>query len=198
MTEFLDLNESRRSVYHIGRNSSYSAEDVADRLKELTPSLPTAFNIQTTRFVVVSDQVNEGVWDIIDEVQKEVLPGENYEIMAPVYQAAKEGIGTVLLFEDLEDVESMPTGEERAHRYKENNHGIAALATWLALREMDLGASLHHHNIGYDEGYDLSIKEYLGLPQTWELIAQMPFGSIETYPDPKDKMDVDEQVLYID
>ena len=46
---------------------------------------------------------------------------------------------------------------------------------WTALATENIGASLQHYNPLIDE----KIKEAFDIPESWELRAQMPFGSIE-------------------
>jgi len=68
----------------------------------------------------------------------------------------------------------------------------------LALAEMDLGANLQHFNIGYEQGFDKGTRELFNLPDSYEMIAQMPFGSIEQEPRKKEFIDTDEQVKVFD
>ena len=49
---------------------------------------------------------------------------------------------------------------------------------WQTLAENEVGASLQHYN----ELITQSVNKMFELPKTWELVAQMPFGSIETEP----------------
>lgn len=197
MSHLLDLMKERQSVYKIGKNSPVSLDQVKDQLTRLAQEAPSAFNSQTSRYVIISGQAHDLFWDTIHEVQKEVLSPEMYEIMSERFVNAKQGLGTVLLFEDRDQVDSMPTNKQRAHLYKENNHAMAALTVWLGLSELGLGASLQHHNIGYEEGFDQVIRDLLGLPDSYEMLAQMPFGSIEEPGANKDKIDPQVQVQVI-
>lgn len=169
-----------------------------DALRDIAAKLPSAVNSQSTRWVVVSGEKNTALWDLIDETQKGVLPDEAYAFFSTVFQQAKNGVGTILLFESREAVTSMPVSPERAELYKENNHGIASFATWLLLTELGLGTSLQHFNVGYEQGYDKSVRELLGLSDDWEMLAQMPFGSIETPADDKPKMSAEDRVIRVD
>ena len=65
---------------------------------------------------------------------------------------------------------------------------------WLALAEMDLGASLQHFNVGYEQGFDKGTKEMFNLPESYEMLAQMPFGSVEQEAGEKEHIDADVQV----
>lgn len=197
MNTLVELAQQRRSVYDIGTNTDVTAQDVYGKLAELAPELPSAFNAQTTRIVVVSGEAHLKVWDIIDATQQAGISAELYAGLAPRFARAKKGLGTVLLFEDRASVEAMPTSPQRRECYKENNHGIAVFAIGLILTELGLGASLQHHNIGYEQGFDKEIREYLELPADWELLAEMPFGSIEATPADKPKISVAEQVRHI-
>ncbi|HBY89433.1 MAG: hypothetical protein ACTHYF_07220 [Ruoffia tabacinasalis] len=57
---------------------------------------------------------------------------------------------------------------------------------WVTLAELNLGASLQHMNIGFEQGFDKSVKEMFNLAASYELVAQMPFGSIEGTPGEKE------------
>lgn len=55
-------------------------------------------------------------------------------------------------------------------------------------------ASLKHFNVGYEQGFDKATKEMFDLPESYEMLAQMPFGSIEQEAGEKDHIDTDVQV----
>ncbi|HLR92664.1 MAG TPA: nitroreductase family protein [Atopostipes sp.] len=180
MSQLTELVKDRRTHYAIGNNTELSNEEIANRITEVVRDVPTAFNSQTTRVAVVFGEENVKLWDHILDVQKDVLQGEMWDMMSGVMEGAKGGVGTVLFFEDLDAVENnMPVNGERAEVYKQNNNANAQYATWLAITELGLGGSLQHFNVGYEQGFDKSVKELLDLPERWELQAQMPFGSIE-------------------
>ena len=194
MSAFLDLLEKRRSIYTIGTNSDYTKEEITDRIRDVMKQVPTAFNSQTTRVVVLFDEAKDKFWDHIYDVQKDVLEGDVWEMMSGTITGSKNGIGTVLFFEDIDAVKQMPAQGIRGEAYKQNNNANAQYAVWLALTEMDLGATLQHFNVGYEQGFDRGTKEMFDLPDSYEMLAQMPFGSIEQEAGEKDHIDPDEQV----
>jgi hypothetical protein len=198
MSNFVDLIKKRRTIYALGTDSQYSKEDIENRIREVVQQVPSAFNSQTTRVVVLFDEANVKFWDHIYDVQKDVLEGEMWDMMSGVMNGAKEAIGTVLFFEDKEAVEQMPTQGARTEAYKQNNNANAQYAVWLALAEMDLGASLQHFNVGYEQGFDKGTKEMFDLPESYEMLAQMPFGSIEQEAGEKEHIDTNEQVKVFD
>lgn len=180
MSDFKDLLTKRRSQYAIGANTDVTAADVTAALNEVIPQVPSAFNSQATRVVVVSGENNVKLWELIKNVQKDVLDEATLNYMTPIMDGARDAVGTILFFEDRDAVESgIPANEERRLIYKNHASANAQLTTWLTLTELGLGANLQHFNIGYEQGFDRRIRELLDLSESWELIAQMPFGSIE-------------------
>lgn len=195
MSHLLELSNKRRSIYNLGNEANHSIEEITEFLGKLALGAPSAFNSQTTRLVVVAGDSHQKVGQVINEAQSAILDESMIEWFNGILGGALNGIGAVLFFEDREAVESMPTGsKERSEFYKEQNSAVAQYSTWLGLTELGYGASLQHFNIGYEQGFDKKIKEALGLPENWELNAQMPFGSIAEPAGEMPKIDLDEQV----
>ena len=197
MSHFTDLVKSRRTRYAIGNNTELSNEEIVTRIREIAREVPTASNSQTTRLVVLFGEDNVRLWDHILDVQKDVLQGEMWDMMSGVMEGAKGATGTILFFEDLDAVAKMPAEGAREEAYKQNNSANTQYAIWLALTELGLGGNLQHMNIGHKEGFDKSILEMFNLPASYELIAQMPFGSIEGDAFPKEYIEDDVRVQVI-
>lgn len=179
MSALTELVKNRRSQYAIGNDTDLTNEEIVERITKIVRDVPSASNSQTTRLAFVFGEENEKLWSHILDVQKDVMQGEMWDMMSGVMEGAKNGVGTIIFFEDLDAVEKMPTSPSRTEVYKQNNNANVQYAVWLALTEMGLGGSLQHMNVGYEQGFDRSVKELLGLPERWEMQAQMPFGSIE-------------------
>ena len=64
------------------------------------------------------------------------------------------------------------------------------ISIWSGLRELGIGASLQHYNPGRDQ----KGRELFDWPESYLLIAQMPFGGIGNEPDPKEKEDISKRV----
>lgn len=173
-----------------------TASDVTAALNEVIPTVPSAFNSQGVRVVVVSGEKNQQLWDLIKGVQTEVLDAGTLNYMTPIMDGAREAVGTILFFEDRDAVEAgIPGNAERRSVYKNHESANAQLTAWLALTELGLGANLQHFNIGYEQGFDRAIRELLDLPESWELVAEMPFGSIEAPAAEKEVIAAEEQVI---
>lgn len=194
MTQFTDLVKKRRTSYAIGNNTELSNKEILDRIREVAREVPSASNSQTTRLVVLFGEDNVKLWDHILDVQKNVLEGAMWDMFSGVMEGAKGGVGTVLFFEDRDTVEGALGKNERAEIYKQHNNANTQYAIWLALTELDLGGSLQHMNVGFEQGFDKSVREMFDLPASYEMIAQMPFGSIEGEASDKEYIDDNERV----
>ncbi|MDO5457376.1 MAG: nitroreductase family protein [Atopococcus tabaci] len=195
MSNFTDLQAKRRSTYVIGKNTDLSKEEITEALREAAKNVPSSFNSQTTRLILVFDDANERVWKEIHDVQKDVLDGAVWERMSGVIQGAGQGVGTILFFEDRDAVkENIPAAESQQNLYKQHNDAFQQYSAWLALTELGLGGTLQHFNIGYEQGFDKVFRELLNLPESYEMVAQMPFGSIEQEYEAKDYIDSDLEV----
>lgn len=194
MAEFKNVIKNRRSIYALGNNSDYSIDEIVATIRETQKDVPSAFNSQTSRLVVLHGDANTKFWNLILDVQKDVLDQATWDFMSPIMEGAKNGIGTVLFFEDRDAVATMPTQGQRTEAYKQNNSANSQYAAWLALADMNLGGSLQHFNVGYEQGFDKAVRELFDLPESYELIAQMPFGSIEQEAGDKEYIDSEVQV----
>lgn len=67
------------------------------------------------------------------------------------------------------------------------------LAVWCGLRELGIGASLQHYNPVIDE----AVRKLVHVPDSYVLVAQMPFGDIVSEPEPKDKEDITKRVSVV-
>ncbi|MEN2369466.1 nitroreductase family protein [Leuconostoc lactis] len=187
---FTDLQTQRRSIYALGRHVTQTPEALYDLVKSAVKQSPTSFNNQSVRAFVLTGEAHEKLWDMTAKrLQQEVPDEEAYQqTLAKINHAFKAGFGTVLFFTDTDVVkmyeEQIPLYAENFYDWSEQGHGRAEYATWLALTEAGLGASLQHYNPLIDE----AVAAAFDIPDNWRLRAQMPFGSIEAAASEKDMM----------
>ena len=149
--------------------------------------VPDAFNMRSQRVAVALGARQDALWDAVydafgGKVAREKIDG---------FQAAA---GTVLYFTDRETVEAL---QAQYALYAANfpvwasqANGMLQLAVWSALRDLGLGANLQHYNPVIDD----AVRALLGVPETWQLVAQMPFGNIVEAPGPKAGEDIAKRV----
>ncbi|MFT9031089.1 MAG: nitroreductase family protein [Leuconostoc pseudomesenteroides] len=195
MTSFTELQQQRRTIYALGQNVQQTPEALFELVKSAVRYAPTAFNNQTVRSIVLTGDAHEKLWDIVAKRLKQEVPDETaYQAtLAKINASFKAGFGTVLFFTDTAIVksfeENVPLYAENFQDWSEQGHGIAEYATWLALTEAGLGASLQHYNPLIDE----EVAEAFDVPSTWRLRAQLVFGSIEAPAVNKDFVGDDER-----
>lgn len=187
MINILKSLEKRRTYYSIRRELPVSIDEVVRLMEQLTESVPDAFNMKSSRVVVVSGEMQDRLWNRIYDVFEGKVAREKID-------GFRTGAGTILYFYDGKVVEGMM---ERFATYADNfpvwanrSSGMLQLAVWSGLRELNIGASLQHYNPVIDD----AVKELLGLPKEWVLVAQMPFGGIGEEPAPKEKEKIEERV----
>lgn len=187
---FTDLQTKRRSIYALGRQVTQTPEALYDLVKSAVKQSPTSFNNQSVRAVVLMGDAHEKLWDVTAQRLQQEVPDEAayQQTLAKINNAFKAGFGTVLFYTDTDVVkmyeEQIPLYAENFYDWSEQGHGMAEYATWLALTEAGLGASLQHYNPLIDE----AVAAAFDIPDNWLLRAQMPFGSIEAAASEKDMM----------
>ncbi len=192
---FTQLLETRRSIYHLGKNVEMTPDAIEALVKKVLRESPSSFNSQSSRALVLLGEEHQRVWDIAKEILRQMVPAEAFTATETKLNSFAAGFGTVLFFEDQAVVEGL---QEQFALYADNfpiwseqASGMAQLALWLAFSEAGIGASLQHYNPLIDE----EVRKAWDIPKTWSLRAQMPFGSIESPAAEKTFMDDDERVI---
>lgn len=167
----------RRTRYGFKNSSPVSDEEIIEIINTAVTHVPSAFNSQSTRIVLLLGNKHKRLWEITKEILKKKISPQAFEATASKIDTAfASGYGTILYYEDMETVEGL---QQAFPAYKDNfpvwSHHTSAmhqLTIWTMLAEVGLGASLQHYNPLIDEAV---AKEWDINPQ-WKLIAQMPFG----------------------
>ena len=177
----------RRSIYGINKQLPVNEEQVLDTIRKVTELVPDAFNMKSARVVVALGSKQDALWDAIydafgGKVAREKIDG------------FKAGAGTVLYFYDTDVVKGM---QEQFPGYADNfpvwanqANGMLQISIWTALRELGVGANVQHYNPVIDD----AVKKLFDVPESYKLLAQMPFGGIAAQPDAKPAEDIDARV----
>ena len=191
---FLQAVENRRSIYAIGRGTSVSDEEILELARRSVKASPSAFNSQGARVAVLFGRQHETLWNDTLEVLRGMAPAEGFSKTEEKIASFRAGRGTVLFFEDQGVVKSL---QNRFALYRDTfpvwsleSSGMLQLVVWTALEDAGLGASLQHYNPLIDE----KVRGAWKLPAEWKLLAQMPFGSAEGAPGPKETLPVEDRV----
>jgi predicted oxidoreductase (fatty acid repression mutant protein) len=155
---------------------------------------PTAFNSQSGRVVVLLNESHDKMWEITRESLRKIVPADSFQPTNDKMDSFKNGYGTVLFFDDHSIVEGL---QQQFALYKDNfpvwaqqSNGMLQFVVWTALESEGLGASLQHYN----EVIESDLKNEWKFPESWKLIAQMPFGKPLAAPGEKQFSPVEDRV----
>ncbi|MDD9149903.1 nitroreductase family protein [Sporolactobacillus sp. CQH2019] len=178
---FLDSIKQRRSIYGLDKNAKASKQEIVATIEEAVKYVPSAFNSQTARAVILFGEENEKLWGIggiVEQALHKVVPDDKFAPTAEKLASFNAGLGTVLFFEDTQIVKDL---QEKFTLYADNfpvwseqSTGINQFAVWTALANIGLGGSLQHYNPLIDE----AVGKAFDIPENWNLRAEMPFGNI--------------------
>jgi len=186
----------RRSIYGLKNNSPISDHDLKEILSIALTNVPSAFNSQSARFVLLLNENHRKLWDITKEVLRAKLTENRMKATEEKIDTAfASGYGTILFFEDQEVIEKL---QEQFPGYADNfpvwsahSAGMHQFAVWTMLEDVGFGASLQHYNPLIDE----KVKSEWNINPKWKLIAQMPFGMPIAEPEKKEVNPIDTRLL---
>ena len=75
---FEEALEHRRSYYSIGSSSPVSDEELIRVVRQAVKHVPSAFNSQSTRIVLLLGDEHKKLWDIVKDTLKARIPAEAF------------------------------------------------------------------------------------------------------------------------
>lgn len=183
---FEDALIGRRSYYNLSNESPVVDYEIVHVLHQVVKHVPSAFNSQTTRLVLLLGEEHAKLWNIVRHTLKEIVPEDVFvKTEEKINRSFASGYGTVLFWEDTEVVNkfmaSYPLYAENFKIWSQQTSGMHQFAVWTMLEDLGFGASLQHYNPLIDD----EVKRMWHLPKEWTLVAQMPFGMPTSAPDEK-------------
>lgn len=193
--ELREIISARRSIYDLGRNIEIGDEDIIEIIEDAVRYSPSAYNSQTQRVVVMFGHDHEAVWDITEAALRAKVGDQRYAGKTEEkINSFKSAYGTVLFFDDMtktmEAGNRYPSNVGNFPFWAQQSNGILQYAVWIMLRDVGIGASIQHYNPLIDS----KIRERWDISSDWKLLAQMPFGSIESEPEERNQVDMDERI----
>lgn len=174
--EFLQAIRNRRSVYTISDKTSVPKEHIVKLVKEAVLHTPSSFHMQSGRTAILFGEHHRALWEIVLEVLKERVAPEQFPVTQKKVESFAAGYGTVLFFNDdgvvKEFAQKYPAYRENFPIWAQQSAGMLQVFVWTMLEAEGLGASLQHYNPLIDE----RVKTRFGIPESWTLLSQMPFG----------------------
>ena len=168
--------ENRRSYYQITNSSPIPDQQIREILEFGIRNVPSAFNSQSTRVVLLLRDSHKKLWAKTKSILKGIVPPDAFvKTAAKIDKSFASGYGTVLFFAI----------------WAQQTSAMHQLVIWSMLEEAGFGVSLQHYNPLIDE----MVQQEWQISSSWELVAQMPFGIPVSPPDSKESKAVGDRVL---
>ncbi|KGL48822.1 nitroreductase family protein [Porphyromonas gulae] len=192
-----DALAHRHSHYAIHPEWVVSREVVEEFLGHVLQTVPSAFNSQPVRMVLLTGEAHDTHWKLVENALSSIMGQEAYEAntASKLRQAFANGIGTILFFDVPSITEnlqaSFPAYAGNFPLWAQQTQGSHQHTVWMGLDSLGFGANLQHY-IGM---VDNDIKALAGVDPSWILTAQMPFGKPITEVKAKDKLPLTETLI---
>ena len=92
---FLSSIHERRSVYSITNTSPIPKNKIVALIEMLLEDVPSAFNCQSARVVVLFEQAHKNFWDIVMRTLRERVPAEKFAPTEAKINSFAAGYGTI-------------------------------------------------------------------------------------------------------
>ena len=170
--------DERRSIYALGNELPVEPQAIVNMAERVLLHTPSAFNSQSSRLVVLFGAEHQELWDIAEEKLRAAVGDGDFSGTKQKLDGFRAAAGTLLFYEDKNVTESLQEQfalyADRFPVWAQQTSAMHQYAMWTELRTLNVGANLQHYNPLVDED---AAKAY-AIPDSWELVAQMPFGNI--------------------
>lgn len=184
-TTLMKAIEKRRSYYSITNLSPVSDSRIEEIVRFAATHVPSAFNSQSTRLVLLLGDHHLKLWNIVLETLRKMVNPESFSKTESKIASFATGYATILFFEDQIVVESLqesfPAYASNFPLWSQQTSAMHQFTVWTLLEDVGFGASIQHYN----PIIDAQVQAEWNLPSSWKLIAQMPFGTPVEAPDRK-------------
>lgn len=98
---FIDAVTHRRSYYHLQDRALVDDSAIVETIDTLLTTMPSPFNVQSARIVLLLDEQHRDFWDIVLESLKRLVDIKQFEsTKQKITKAFASGHGTLLFYED--------------------------------------------------------------------------------------------------
>lgn len=192
--DFYKAVGNRRSVYNINNEKVVPEERIIEIIEHAVKHTPSPFNSQSGRVVILLGDNHIRLWNITKETLRKRIAADKFASTEKKMKSFSNGYGTILFFDDIEPIEELqerfPSYADKFTTWAQHSNGMLQYIVWTSLELEGLGASLQHYNPLIDK----EVKKEWKIPDSWKLIAQMPFGKITTPPGEKEYKPLEERI----
>lgn len=144
---FQEAMAHRRSYYALKNESPITDNEIIDIVHSAVKHVPSAFNSQSTRVVVLLHDKHQRVWEITKDVLRKIVSAEAFgNTKNKIESSFQSGYGTLLFYEDQRPVKAL---QEQFPRYADNfpiwsqhTNAMHQFAIWTMLEDAGFGVSV--------------------------------------------------------
>lgn len=196
MKDILSSIQDRRSYYSISKKSPISDDRIYKIVAEAVKHTPSSYNMQSQRVVLLLGPANDQLWNIVVESLRVIVPAAQFEMTEKKIKKLASGYGSILFYDDTAITNrfsnQFPLYREKFAVWSQHANAMLQINIWNLLEAEGFGASLQHYN----PLIDADVQKAWNLPESWSLIAQMPFGTPTAAPDEKEFTPIEERVKF--
>ncbi len=196
--EYQDAIAARHSAYMLDdriEDAGASADDVLAMLRSIAPKVPSSYNSQSARLILLTGEDHRRLWRIVEDILRAKVNDDRRfartEVKLRSFAAAA---GTVLFYE----IDSITDGLKEQYpsyagvfpTWAEHGNAMIQFAVWTGFFDMGLAANIQHYN----PIIDARVAEEFSIPEGYRLVAQMVFGRETQVPAGKDKLSGEDMV----
>ncbi|KAK4990162.1 putative nitroreductase [Elasticomyces elasticus] len=175
---FLDAVKNRRTIYALNKQPPISDDRVEELVKISVHDVPSSFNSQSARLVVLLKKEHETFWDFTAEILKAMVPEDQWSHTEQRINGFRGAYGTILFFEDPNPVKELqskyPNYAQHFPSWSEHTSAMHQYMLWTALEAEGCGCNLQHYNPIIDQ----KAKGHWNINMEWNLRAQLVFGGV--------------------
>ena len=94
-TSFAAATKERRSIYSINKKAPVDDKKIEEIARSAIKDVPSSFNSQSARLVVLLKDEHDKFWDIVTEILKVHVPEDKWEHTGSRLAGFRAGDGTV-------------------------------------------------------------------------------------------------------
>jgi predicted oxidoreductase (fatty acid repression mutant protein) len=147
---YVDAVVQRRSYYLLEDRAVVDDSHVVKLVDELLMVMPSPFNVQSARVVLLLGEHHRQLWQFVAEALYPLISEERFQATKRKIELSfASGHGTLLFYEDVAALnklrEHYPAYANNVDVWSEQSSGMLQFAMWTGLEAMGYGASLQHY-----------------------------------------------------
>lgn len=191
----LKLFAERHSCYELNSHINVSHEDLISIVRDILKIYPSSFNAQSARVLILFGKQHLKLWQLTEEALLKTAPSGKSDAIRKRISSFAQAHGSLLFFDDMNIIsnlkEKMPLYAENFANWASQSNAMLQVMIWIALAQKQIGANLQHYNPLIDD----AVHKTFETPDSWKLVAQMPFGGITTPPLPHYFEDIEAKLV---